>query len=248
MTINASNARVALVTGSARRLGRAIAERLADDGFAIALHYNTSESEALALQAQLQSRSARATLHQADLSMPNAIQAMALEVNNEWGRLDALVNCASVFGPEPFMECDEDSLLHYFRTNAAGPFFMCQKFLPLLRGAGGGHIVNITDIYADRPLRGHIPYAMSKAALAMLTKSLAVELAPDNIRVNAVAPGAALLPEGVEAEYEKKLVQRIPLGRLAGAEEIAHAVSYLVHSEFVTGVTIPVDGGRSLAP
>lgn len=237
----------ALITGSARRVGAAIARCLHAAGFDLLLHYRQSQREMATLCALLNAeRADSAHAVAADLDDADAPGHLVAAAMTHFGRLDALVNNASRFFPTPVAKAttaDWDALFH---SNARAPFFLAQAAAPHLR-ATRGCIVNLTDIYAERPLPNHPLYCMSKAALAMMTQALACELAPD-VRVNAVAPGAVLWPETGKAEIEQRaLLQRTPLARLGNPDDVAEAVRWLIQdAPYCTGQTIRVDGGRAL--
>ena len=237
----------ALVTGSARRIGAAIARRLHAAGFDLALHYRDSAGEAQALAAELESaRAGSVVLLQADLAQFDRLPELVAKAVGRFGRLDALVNNASAFYPTPFGATTPAQWDELFAINARAPFFLAQAAAPHLASANGA-IVNIADIYAERPLRGHAVYAMGKAALLQMTRALALELAPQ-VRVNAVSPGAILWPEnGKDPEAHSALLARTPLGRIGTPGEIAEAVRWLLQdARYCTGQVLRVDGGRML--
>ncbi len=237
----------ALVTGSARRIGAAIARRLHAAGFDLALHYRDSAGEAQALAAELESaRAGSVVLLQADLAQFDRLPELVAKAVGRFGRLDALVNNASAFYPTPFGATTPAQWDELFAINARAPFFLAQAAAPHLASANGA-IVNIADIYAERPLRGHAVYAMGKAALLQMTRALALELAPQ-VRVNAVSPGAILSPEnGKDPEAQSALLARTPLGRIGTPGEIAEAVRWLLQdARYCTGQVLRVDGGRML--
>lgn len=239
---------VALITGSARRIGAVIARRLHAEGYDLALHYRGSAPSMHSLAAELEAVRAGSVLTlQADLGEFDRLPELIAHTVGRFGRLDALVNNASGFEPNAIgttMASDWDAL---FAANARAPFFLAQAAAPHLK-ASRGAIVNLTDIYAQQPLPGHSLYCMAKAALLMATRSLAVELAPE-VRVNAVAPGAILWPEQGEDEAKQAaLLARTPLGRTGTPEEIADTVLWLLRdASYVTGQQITLDGGRTLA-
>lgn len=237
----------ALVTGSARRIGAAIARRLHAAGFDLALHYRDSAGEAQALASELESaRAGSVVLLQADLAQFDRLPELVAKAVGRFGRLDALVNNASAFYPTPFGATTPAQWDELFAINARAPFFLAQAAAPHLASANGA-IVNIADIYAERPLRGHAVYAMGKAALLQMTRALALELAPQ-VRVNAVSPGAILWPEnGKDPEAQSALLARTPLGRIGTPGEIAEAVRWLLQdARYCTGQVLRVDGGRML--
>ena len=240
--------RVALVTGSARRIGATIARHLHAHGYRLALHAHHSTEELQALAFDLESERPGSVLAvQADLRDVQALPELVDEVVSHFGRLDALVNNASAFYPTPIGTTTPAQWDELFASNARAPFFLSQAAAPHLKAAHGG-IVNIADIHGQVPLANHAVYCMAKAALLMLTKSLATDLAPE-VRVNAIAPGAILWPEqGKDAVAQQALLARTPLGRTGTPEDIAGAVAWLLDdaSGYVSGQTIRVDGGRGI--
>lgn len=242
-------ARVAVVTGGARRIGRAIATLLHDRGYDIALHYRASVTEATALEKALNAaRADSCTLFRADIATIEGAATLAAEVSARHTGVDLLVNNASSFDPTPIATCTEAQFDAMLDSNLKGPYFLIQGLLPALR-RGGGSIVNLLDVHIDRPLRDFNAYGAAKAGLAALTRSLAVELGPD-IRVNGISPGAILWPEGdaaYDAATREQTIAATPLGRLGDPSDIARAVAFLAdEAPFVTGQVIPVDGGRGL--
>jgi pteridine reductase len=238
--------KTALITGGAARIGAATARLLHAAGANVVVHYRCSAAPAEQLRDELLAvRPDSAATVQGDLldedCWPRLIEA-ALGLG---GSLDILINNASSYYPTPIGSATIGQWEDLFGSNARAPFFLAQTAAPELRKQQGC-IVNLVDIYADRPNPGHPVYCMAKAANAMMVKALAHDLAPA-IRVNGVAPGAALWPEGYLADAEKQeILQRIPLGRPAGAEQIAETVMFLVNGpDYVTGQIIAVDGGRS---
>ena len=239
---------VALVTGGARRIGAAIARALHGSGYDLALHYRSSEDEALALKAELETRRPHSVLLlPGELGAPGVPEALVSSLLAHFGRLDGLVNNASAFFPTPIGEATAAQWEELFASNARAPFFLSQSAVPALRKARGA-IVNLIDIHAERGLREHTPYVMAKSALAAMTRSLALELGPE-IRVNGVAPGAVLWPEQGKPESDKQAMLRAtPLARAGSAEEIAEAVRWLLRdASYCTGQVLRVDGGRSIS-
>ena len=239
---------VALITGSARRIGAAIARRLHAQGYDLALHYRGAAAEMQALAAELESARAGSVLTlQADLSEFDRLPELVAKTVGRFGRLDALVNNASTFQPTAVGATTPQQWDALLASNARAPFFLAQAAAPHLK-ASRGAIVNLADIYAERPLAGHTVYCMAKAALLMATQSLALELAPE-VRVNAVAPGAILWPEQDHSDAAKRtMLGRTPLARTGTPEEIAEAVRWLLQdATYTTGQVIRVDGGRTLA-
>ena len=241
--------RVALVTGGARRIGAAIAQRLHREGWRVIIHYRSSGSEAERLVQGLNNvRSQSAAVLQGDLLAFDSLPRLVAQAGGIFGRLDALVNNASTFYPTPIGDIGEPAWADLMGSNLKAPLWLSQAAVPWLR-VRRGSIVNITDIHADRPLPGYVVYNIAKAGLAAMTRALAVDLAPD-IRVNAVAPGSIEWPADgqIDPASREEFLRRIPLAREGGVAQIAEAVNYLVSdAEYVTGQTINVDGGRSVA-
>ncbi|MGA8147886.1 MAG: pteridine reductase [Gallionellaceae bacterium] len=241
--------KVVLVTGGAKRVGAAICRRLHAAGAEIALHYRSSEQEALALKKELNKlRPKSAAAFQADLLDPKALPKMVHKVITEFGRLDALVNNASSFYATPLADVDEQQWHDLLGTNLRAPLFLAQAAAAELRRSHGA-IVNIADIHAERPMHGHLLYSVAKAGLVALTKGLAQELAPQ-VRVNAVAPGVIVWPEATEwadEEQRRKIVAHTLLKREGEPDDIARTVKFLLSdAPYITGQVIAVDGGRSI--
>ncbi len=239
---------VALITGAGRRVGAAIARTLHAAGYDLALHYRHATEEAHALACELEQQRPHSTLLlQAELAELPALPRLIDQLLAHYGRLDALVNNASAFYPTPLGTVTPAQWNELFASNAQAPFFLCQAAIPALREAHGG-IVNLLDIYAERPLAGHTLYCMAKAALSAMTRSLALELGPQ-VRVNGIAPGAVLWPsDGKPHDDQQALLARTPLQRAGTPEDVAGAVLWLLRdAPFVTGQIIRVDGGRTLS-
>jgi pteridine reductase len=239
--------RVALVTGAARRVGAEIATHLHAAGADVGIHYRHSADAAAQLVARLNRlRPDSAAAFQADLLETAAIPELVNEVIGWRGGIDILVNNASTFYPTPLGEITEAHWDDLVGSNLKAPLFLCQAAAPSLRERRGS-IVNIVDIHARRPLRDHLVYGPAKAGLAMLTRALAKDLAPD-VRVNGVSPGAILWPEGDMSEETKaSILERVPLARAGDPADIAGCVLYLVRdADYVTGQIVAVDGGRSI--
>lgn len=241
--------KVALVTGAGRRVGRAIAESLAREGARIAIHYNESDSGATDLRAAIGARGGEAEAFQADLLDAAAAERLVGAVVERFGALDVLVNSAAVMLRTPFGEVKVEEWDSMFALNLRAPFFLSQAAARAM-GWGGptekqrdGVIVNIADLAAYESWTGYVPHGISKAGIVRMTKSLAKVLGP-RIRVNAVAPGAVMLPEGFDAADADHLAETAPLRRLGDPDDVSQAVVYLVRAGFVTGETLIVDGGR----
>ena len=241
------NGQVVLITGAAKRIGAAIARSLHDAGADVAIHWRSSEQEAADLAAELCAiRPESARIFQADLNDTAAIPALVEDVVAWRGRLDCLVNNASSFYPTPLGEITEQDWHDLMGSNLKAPLFLAQSAAPHLREAQG-NLINIVDIHAIRPLRDHLTYGPAKAGLAMLTKALARDLAPE-VRVNGVSPGAILWPEdGLSDAVKKTILSQVPLERPGDPEDIAGCVRFLVRdATYITGQIIAVDGGRSI--
>ncbi len=248
MADKALSDKVALVTGAARRVGAHIVRRLHGEGMNVALHYRSSHEEAHELQQELHvSRPESVLLVRGDLLAGRKfLQRLVHDTIEAFGRIDVLVNNASTFYPTRIDEASEKQWEDLIGTNLKTPFFLAQAAAPHLR-ASRGCVINIADIYGERPLRGYSIYSIAKAGLIMLTKSLARELGPE-VRVNAIAPGAILWPEdGVDEKDKQRMISRTPLKRIGDPEDIARAVLFLIDgAAFITGQTIAVDGGRRI--
>lgn len=241
------NPPVALITGAGRRVGASIARTLHAAGYNLALHYRHSRTEAQALATALeQQRPGSTLLLQAELADLDTLPALIAQLLAHFGRLDALVNNASAFYATPLGGATAAQWNDLFASNAQAPFFLSQAAIPALRQSRGA-IVNLLDIYAERPLENYTIYCMAKAAQAAMTRSLAVELGPD-IRVNGIAPGAVLWPaEGKSEQEQQTLLARTPLQRAGSPEDVAGTVLWLLRdATYVTGQVIHVDGGRLL--
>jgi pteridine reductase len=239
--------KVVLVTGAARRIGAAIVTRLHENGARVAIHYRGSTSEAENLAQELNDkRSASAAVFQADLLNFQEIEELVSSVVKWSGRLDCLVNNASTFYPTPVGGITESEWDDLIGSNLKAPLFLSQAVVPHLRKHAGS-IVNIVDIHSQRPLRNHAVYGPAKAGLAMLTRSLAKDLAPE-IRVNGVSPGAILWPEdGMSDAARQSILRQVPLQRPGDPDDIAGCVLFLLRdAPYVTGQIIAVDGGRSV--
>ncbi len=235
---------VALVTGGALRVGRAIALALAADGADVAIGYRRSAAAAVTTTAELRAQGARAVAIRADLGKPAGARRLVVETVGRLGRLDILVNNAAVFVRTPFARTTPAQFDQIIAVNLKGAFFCAQAAARVMRRRGG-RIVNIADVGATRAWPAYIPYGISKAGMVTLTKGLAAALAP-GIQVNAVGPGVILLPEGLPRESAKRLAARIPMGRHGQPADVAEAVRFFATCpKFITGQVLFVDGGTS---
>lgn len=249
MTTDTSTAPVALVTGSAQRIGATIVRTLHAAGYNTVIHCRRSQAAATALASELnRQRHGSAVVAQCDLNDTGASGFLAQQAELAWGRLDALINSASAFYPTPLGETTPAQWDDLIGSNMKAPFFLAQALAPALRAVRGA-IINITDIHADRPLARHTVYCMAKAANAMLTRSLALELAP-HVRVNGIAPGAILWPEqggATAAAAQQSVLAKVPLGRTGTPQDIANTALFLLREgAYINGQIIAVDGGRNI--
>jgi NAD(P)-dependent dehydrogenase (short-subunit alcohol dehydrogenase family) len=237
--------RVALVTGGAKRVGQAIALALARRRAHVVITYRASRPEAEATVAQLRGLGVKAEAIRADQTRAADVRRVIAQIRKRFGRLDVLVNSASLFERTPFARLTESQWDRHLDANLKGPFLYALAAAPLMRRTGG-KILNITDWAGERPYVDHLPYCVSKAGLIGLTKALAKELAP-RIAAISIAPGPILPPPGMSATERQRAVARVPLGRWGSPEDIASAVVFAVEgSDFITGTTIAMDGGRSI--
>lgn len=239
--------RIVLVTGAARRVGRAIALEFASKGCRVIVHYRSSENEAQDLVAEIVRRGGKADALRADLSQRIEVQSLIREIENRHGYVDVLVNNASEFFETPLLTTSDDDWDRMLRSNLTAPFWLARRAAPMMIERKCGVIVNIVDVQAERYLDDHLAYCVSKAGLAMLTKGLARELAP-HVRVVGVAPGPVVWPEHYSQAKRDAIEHRVPLKRGGSAEDVAHAVRFLVEeADFVTGDILNVDGGAAIA-
>ncbi len=238
--------RVALITGS-KRIGIVVARRLAEAGTDVALVYNRSRDEAEQGADAVRAMGRRAVTVQANLASPADCERVVETTAAELGRLDVLVNMASLYKAIPFDLLSLEDWDTQLQVDLRAAFLCAQAAVPHLRRAGGGRIINFADWVAasGRPrYQGYVPYYVAKRGVIALTEALALELASDHILVNCIAPGPILAPPGTKEEEITAVEQATPLGRWGGEDEIAKAAMFLIETDFVTGETIRVDGGR----
>ncbi|HEU4566052.1 MAG TPA: SDR family oxidoreductase, partial [Gemmatimonadaceae bacterium] len=234
--------RVALVTGAGRRVGRALALALGARGMRVAVHYHASRAGADETARRIAAAGSEARVFAADLRDVAACERLVDEVASSFGALDVLVNSAAVMLRTPVGEVTAGQWDDIFALNLRAPFFLARAAARAM-GERGGAIVNIADLAGLEVWPGYLPHGASKAGVIYLTRALARTLAP-RVRVNAVAPGAVLLPDDWPEESAERLARTTPLQRLGAPEDVAGAVLYLLEADYVTGDTIVVDGGR----
>lgn len=234
--------RVGLVTGAGRRVGRALALALGRERMSVAVHYNASADGAKETVAEIEAAGGKAALFQADLGSPRAPAELVEAVASKLGGLAVVVNSAAVMERTPIGAVTPQAWDAMFALNLRAPFMISQAAAPLMKLEGGA-IVNIADLAAFESWPAYVPHSVTKAGIVKMTSALARVLAPE-IRVNAIAPGAVLLPAHWEEESGDRLISTTPLRRLGNPEDVVQAMLYLLRSDFVTGETLIVDGGR----
>jgi NAD(P)-dependent dehydrogenase (short-subunit alcohol dehydrogenase family) len=240
--------RAALITGG-KRIGAAVAKAFAEAGMDVALSYNSSRAEAEAAADDVRAAGRRAHIASANLGKPDDCRALVDGAAAAFGRLDVLVNMASVYSAVAFDDTDEHAWNRVIDVDLRAAFLCARAAVPHMRRAGGGRIINFSDWVAasGRPrYAGFLPYYVAKAGAIALTEALALELAGDQILVNAIAPGPIVAPPGTSEQELQAVEDATPLGRWGGPDAIVRAVMFLVETDFVTGETIRVDGGRHI--
>lgn len=234
--------KVALITGGAIRIGRAITLGLAEAGYDVAINYHSSSAEATSAALAVEKLGRRALVVAGDVSNSRDVESIAGRIREHYGRLDLLVNNASIFQSSPLLTIEEGEWDRVMAVNLKGPFLMVKATADLLTEAKGS-IVNLVDLSAFQPWVEYPHHAVSKAGLLQLTRVMARALAP-NVRVNAIAPGAVLLPEGTSDEERQRSAESSLLGVLGSPDDVVRTVLFLERSPFITGEVIVVDGGR----
>lgn len=235
---------VVLVTGAGVRIGREIAIALSECKARVAVHYNSSLKQAEETLAAIRAAGSDGALFQADLADPGSADKLIGKVVAHFGFIDVLVNSAAMMQRTPIGEVTPAQWDAMFALNLRAPFFLSQAAAAAM-GDRGGAIVNISDLAAFETWPAFIPHGISKAGVVQMTRALARALAP-HVRVNAIAPGAVLLPDGWNQESEEHIVSTTPLRRLGSPKDVAEAVIYLIQADYVTGTTLIVDGGRHI--
>jgi pteridine reductase len=248
---NTNERPVAIVTGSgAPRVGRVVARELAEAGYRLVVHANRSIAGAEQLAGELVQRGTDAIAVAADLRDEAEVARLVEQTLQRFGRIDALVNCAAVWRPKPLEDVVADDVREHFETNTLSTFLCCQRVgLVMTAQSTGGAIVNIGDWATRRPYHGYAAYFPSKGAIPTLTRTFAVELAARNpcVRVNAVLPGPVMLPDDLPAEEREAAITQTLVRREGTPQHVADAVLFLLRNDFVTGVCLPVDGGRTVS-
>jgi len=234
--------RVAVVTGAGHRVGRAIALALGGQGMRVAVHYNAAATDARETLRELETLGTAGIPIQADLTRPDAPANLIEEVVATLGSLDVLVNSAAVMRRTPFGSITPDAWDEIMALNLRAPFLLAQAAAPYLRQANGA-VINIADLAAFETWPGYLPHGISKAAVVHMTRSLASVLAPE-VRVAAIAPGTVLLPENWNEDDAEHLRRTTPLQRHGDPSDVTATVLFLLQSDYITGETIIVDGGR----
>lgn len=236
----------AVVTGAGIRLGKAIALGLAGAGYDLALHVHQSTEGAEEVAGKARALGRSVTVYRADLGSPRGVESLASTLREAHPAIDVLVNNAGIFERLAFEDITREHYHRMMGINLEAPFFLTQALLPALRAAPSPLVVNLTDIAAERAESHYAHYSASKAGLIMLTRALAVELAP-RVRVNAVSPGTVIFPEGFDEATRQAHLARVPLGRVGSAEDVARVVVFLAReAPYISGQVIAVDGARSV--
>jgi NAD(P)-dependent dehydrogenase (short-subunit alcohol dehydrogenase family) len=239
------NGKVALVTGGAKRIGKAIVMALANRGCKVVVHYHTSQVEAEETVRELLAAGHEAIAVQADITQEDHVDRMIDTVITQFGRIDVLVNNAAVFFRTPVDTLTIEQWEQVLEVNLTGTFLCAHKIGLRMREWGWGHIINMADVAGQRPWTDYIPYSISKACVITFTQGLAMELAPQ-VMVNAIAPGPMLFQEDTPVEVQQREIEKTLLKRAGTPEEVAELVVFVAESDYSTGSVFPIDGGRSL--
>jgi pteridine reductase len=237
--------KVALVTGAAKRVGRSIALALAECGAELVIHYRDSEREAQEVLALAKRTGGKPVAVRGDLSIVADTEHIVRTAMQAFGRIEILVNSAAIFYRTPFEKLTGEDWDRFLTVNLKAPFLLCRQVGEIMLRQGQGKIINLADIAGMKAWAEYIPYSVSKAGMISLTQGLAKALAP-SVQVNAIAPGAILLPEGTTPEEREQAIRRVPLKRLGSPEDIARAAIYLIQNDFITGEVLTLDGGQHL--
>jgi pteridine reductase len=241
---------IVLITGSGkRRVGSVVAETLARAGYQLAIHYRTSQAEAEELIGQLAKQGVTAKAYQADLTQEAEVTRLVQSVLRDFGRIDVLVNAAAIWSSKPLEQVTAADVLKNFEANTLGTFLCSQQVgLAMVKQPTGGCIITIGDWACERPYLNYAAYFPSKGAIPTLTRTLAVELGSRNpqIRVNSILPGPVMLPPDLDPAEKAEAINATLVKREGKPENIAHAVQFLIENDFITGVCLPVDGGRTI--
>ncbi len=240
------NGKVALVTGGAKRLGKAIVHALAQRGCQLVVHYHTSQTEAQATVQELRTAGHEAIALQADITQESEVESMVEQAVERFGRIDVLVNNAAIFYRTPIDTVTFDDWEQIINVNLTGTFLCAHKIGLRMRASGWGHIINMADVAGQRPWADYIPYSVSKACVLTFSQGLAMELAPE-VMVNAVVPGPVLFQDDTPEEVQQREIEKTLLKRAGTPEEVAKLIVFIAESDFSTGSVFSVDGGRSLA-
>lgn len=245
-----SDRKVALVTGSGKkRVGWHVADALAERGYDLAIHYRTSAVEAAETVASFQNRGIQVAAFQADLSNEQAVRSMVEQIVNRFGRIDLLVNCAAIWVKKKLEDITAADVRIHFEVNTLGTFLCCQQAgLAMARQSEGGLIVNLGDWAEARPYLNYAAYFPSKGAIGVITRLFAVELASRNpkVRVNCIMPGPVMLPPDLPKQELQHAIAGTLVKREGSPRNIAQAVLSFIDNDFITGVCLPVDGGRTV--
>jgi len=237
--------KVALITGSAKRIGSRIAIELAKRGARIAVHYRSSRDEAEETKKTIRSSGGEAVTFQADLTQIPAVDKLFRDIRTAFGGLDILVNSASIFEPSTVQETNPEQWDAEMDSNARAPFFVAQQAASLMLARGHGKIINIADVAGEVIWPAYFAYSVSKATLIAVNRGLAKSYAP-HVQVNAIAPGPILFPENYTEQHKKAAIERTLLKREGSPQDIVNAVVFLIENDYITGELIHVDGGRHL--